>query len=123
MLTSFLAEAPNAGLHAIGRPVDRAVKITPGLLDDDRLRASGELDMDIASHEATGMGIGDLDDDALDAVAEAVERRYGRSLSGVDLEIRLIPRGRYTDMQRGALKEYWNEVFSELGLQADWRDL
>ena len=56
-------------------------------------------------------------------VAEAVERRYGRSLSGVDLEIRLIPRGRYTDMQRGALKEYWNEVFSELGLQADWRDL
>lgn len=56
-------------------------------------------------------------------VAEQVDRRYGRSLSGVEIEIRLIPRDRYTDMQRGALKEYWDEVFSELGLRPDWRDL
>jgi hypothetical protein len=56
-------------------------------------------------------------------VAESVERRYGRSLSGVEIEIRLIPRGRYTDLQRGALKEYWDDILSELGMRTDWRDL
>ena len=57
------------------------------------------------------------------SVAIDVERRYGRALMGVELEIRLIPRGHYTDMQRGALKAYWNEIFSELGLRPVWRDL
>ena len=56
-------------------------------------------------------------------VADDTLRRFGDSLNGVALEIRLIPRQRYVDMQRGALKEYWNQVFDELGVNATWRDL
>ena len=33
------------------------------------------------------------------------------------------PRQRYVDMQRGALKSYWDEVFRELGVTVTWRDL
>ena len=56
-------------------------------------------------------------------VADATMRRFGNSLDGVALEVRLIPRQRYVDMQRGALKDYWNEVFRELGVTVTWRDL
>lgn len=56
-------------------------------------------------------------------VADATMRRFGNSLDGVALEIRLIPRQRYVDMQRGALKDYWNQVFTELGVDVSWRDL
>lgn len=56
-------------------------------------------------------------------VADATMRRFGDSLDGVALEIRLIPRQRYVDMQRGALKDYWNQVFRELGVTVTWRDL
>lgn len=56
-------------------------------------------------------------------VADATMRRFGNSLDGVALEIRLIPRQRYVDMQRGALKDYWNRVFAELGVDVSWRDL
>ena len=56
-------------------------------------------------------------------VADATMRRFGNSLDGVALEIRLIPRQRYVDMQRGALKDYWNQVFAELGVKVTWRDL
>ena len=56
-------------------------------------------------------------------VADATMRRFGDSLNGVALEIRLIPRQRYVDMQRGALKAYWDEVFRELGVSVTWRDL
>ena len=60
--------------------------------------------------------------DAL-SVADTVLRRFGNSLDGVALEVRLIPRPRYVDMQRGALKAYWDEVFLELGVTVTWRDL
>ncbi len=56
-------------------------------------------------------------------VADSTLRRFGDSLNGVSLEIRLIPRPRYVDMQRGALKDYWNQVFDELGIDVTWRDL
>ena len=56
-------------------------------------------------------------------VADVTMRRFGDSLNGVALEIRLIPRPRYVDLQRGALKEYWSDVFDELGVQVTWRDL
>ena len=56
-------------------------------------------------------------------VSEDIERRFGRRLAGTQLEIRLIPRGQYTDMQRGALQDYWNTVFADLGIRAEWRDL
>lgn len=56
-------------------------------------------------------------------VADVTMRRFGDSLNGVDLEIRLIPRQRYVDLQRGALKSYWTEVFQELGVAVTWRDL
>lgn len=60
--------------------------------------------------------------DAL-SVADDTIRRFGNSLDGVALEIRLIPRPRYVDMQRGALRAYWDEVFRELGVSVTWRDL
>ncbi len=56
-------------------------------------------------------------------VADTVMRRFGDSLNGVALEIRLIPRPRYVDLQRGALKDYWDEIFTELGVSVTWRDL
>ena len=56
-------------------------------------------------------------------VADTTMRRFGNSLDGVSMEVRLIPRQRYVDMQRGALKEYWNQVFAELGVDVTWRDL
>ena len=56
-------------------------------------------------------------------VADTTMRRFGDSLDGVELEVRLIPRQRYVDMQRGPLKDYWDEVFSELGVRVTWRDL
>ncbi|MEO1552901.1 MAG: hypothetical protein AAFR82_03125 [Pseudomonadota bacterium] len=56
-------------------------------------------------------------------VADTMQRRFGDSLNGVALEVRLIPRQRYVDMQRGALKDYWDEVFRELGVSVTWRDL
>ena len=55
--------------------------------------------------------------------ADAVLRKFGDNLRGTDMEIRLIPRERYVDMQRGALKNYWNDVFRELGMRVRWRDL
>lgn len=57
------------------------------------------------------------------SVADTTMRRFGDSLNGVDLEIRLIPRQRYVDMQRGPLKDYWDDVFAELGVTVTWRDL
>jgi len=57
------------------------------------------------------------------SVADTTMRRFGDSLNGVAIEIRLIPRARYVDMQRGPLKDYWNEVFDELGVDVTWRDL
>lgn len=70
-------------------------------------------------------GGGSLPTDIPDAisVADTTMRRFGDSLNGVELEIRLIPRARYVDMQRGALKDYWDEVFDELGVEVTWRDL
>ncbi len=56
-------------------------------------------------------------------VADQVLNRFGDGLRGTRLEVRLIPRETYVDLQRGALKDYWNEVFDELGIRTDWRDL
>ncbi len=55
--------------------------------------------------------------------ADAITSKFGTSLNGVTLEIRLIPRDRYIDLQRGALKQYWNNVLGDLGVKVDWRDL
>jgi hypothetical protein len=56
-------------------------------------------------------------------VAQAIEERLGSGLRGVEVEIRLIPREGFVDLQRGALKAYWDAIFDELGVRADWRDL
>ena len=55
--------------------------------------------------------------------ADRIAGRFGTSLDGVSLEIRLIPRDRYVDLQRGALREYWDEVLTDLGVTVEWRDL
>lgn len=56
-------------------------------------------------------------------VADRITGRFGRSLDGVSLEIRLIPRDNFVDLQRGALKDYWNDLFADLGITVTWRDL
>lgn len=56
-------------------------------------------------------------------VADQTIKRFGDSLRGVSLEIRLIPRQRYADIQRGGLRDYWDAIFSELGVTVIWRDL
>lgn len=55
--------------------------------------------------------------------ARQIRNRFGRGLDGIEIEIRLIPRERYVDLQRGALRDYWDEVFEELGISARWRDV
>ena len=55
--------------------------------------------------------------------ADAVLDRYGSALRGVEIEVRLIQRDRYVDIQRGALRQYWDAVFADLGVQITWRDL
>lgn len=56
-------------------------------------------------------------------VADDVIARFGDNLRGVNLVIRLISRNRQVDLQRGELRAYWDEVFAELGINAEWRDL
>ncbi len=60
---------------------------------------------------------------APEVIAEAVEDRFGSDLRGVELEVRLIPRQGRMDQQRGPLRELWEEVLDELGVDARWRDL
>ena len=58
-----------------------------------------------------------------EATVDALLRKFGDNLRGTELEIRLIPRERFVDMQRGALKAYWDDVLSDLGVRVRWRDL
>ncbi|WP_323762661.1 hypothetical protein [Maricaulis sp.] len=58
-----------------------------------------------------------------DTVATAIRDTYGDSLRGVGLEIHLIPRDRWEAEQRGPLRDYWNEVFRRLGVNARWADI
>lgn len=116
-------EAPNSPvLEALARlgqteafsdlaPARRIVIISDMLQNSDVFTAYGG-----------GGSMPDTMPSALD-VSDTVLRRFGDSLNGVSLEIRLIPRDRYVDMQRGALKAYWDDVFRELGVTATWRDL
>ncbi len=53
-------------------------------------------------------------------VANAIRETYGDNLRGVDLEIRLIPRDGWEAEQRGALRRYWDDVFSALGVRVRW---
>jgi hypothetical protein len=70
-------------------------------------------------------GAGEMPEAMPDArdVADRIIARFGDGLQGTELEIRLISREKYSDMQRVPLKAYWNEIFDELGVIADWRDL
>lgn len=55
--------------------------------------------------------------------AEAVRKRFGEALSGTSLEVRLIPREGFEDLQRGPLKAFYDAYFRELGVSLSWRDL
>ncbi|MEL6781037.1 MAG: hypothetical protein AAFO51_01580 [Pseudomonadota bacterium] len=70
-------------------------------------------------------GAGALPETILPAfdTADVIDERFGDGLRGVYLEIRLIPRERHLDLQRGPLKAYWDDVFRELGVETRWRDL
>ena len=56
-------------------------------------------------------------------VAEDVAARFGDNLRGTRLVIRLIARDSHVDLQRGELRAYWDAIFRDLGIEADWRDL
>jgi len=106
-----LARLGQTDLFSDRAPTRRIVLISDMLQNSDIFTAYGG-----------GGGLPDTIADSLDT-AQRLENTFGRSLSGVELEIRLIPRDRYVDMQRGALKDYWEEVFRDLGVQVIWRDL
>ncbi|MEL6258783.1 MAG: hypothetical protein AAFQ67_06985 [Pseudomonadota bacterium] len=55
--------------------------------------------------------------------ADLILSRFGDGLRGVEVEIRLIARRGRNDLQRGALRIYWDTVFADLGVRARWRDL
>ncbi len=53
-------------------------------------------------------------------VADAIRETYGDNLRGVEIEIRLIPRDRWEQDQRGPLRGYWEQVFTALGVRVRW---
>lgn len=56
-------------------------------------------------------------------VADDVIARFGGNLRGTHLTIRLIARDSHVDLQRGELRTYWDELFRDLGIDTEWRDL
>ncbi|ABI65402.1 MAG: hypothetical protein ACJAU5_000510 [Maricaulis maris] len=58
-----------------------------------------------------------------DTVATAIRDTYGDTLRGVGLEIHLIPRDSWEAEQRGPLRDYWDDVFYRLGVNARWADI
>lgn len=68
---------------------------------------------------------GVLPDDlpSADIAAQLLMERFGDNLAGVQIEVRLIPRTRWEDAQRGVLRRYWENLASELGARLVWRDL
>ena len=77
---------------------------------------------DIFSAYGGQNGMPERTPDARD-VAKAVEDRFGRGLSGVDIEVRLIQRRGKSELQRGPLRDYWDDILGDLGVRTDWRDL
>jgi hypothetical protein len=55
-------------------------------------------------------------------VANAIRETYGDNLRGVTIEIHLIPRDSWEREQRGALRDYWVDVFGQLGARVEWVD-
>lgn len=56
-------------------------------------------------------------------VAEAVRAEYGDALSGVIIEVHLIPREGWEAQQAGVIRAYWEEVFRQLGVRDQWAAL
>lgn len=54
---------------------------------------------------------------------EAIREEYGMALAGVVLEIHLIERRGWESEQNGALRTYWTQVFSQLGVTMSWHVL
>ncbi len=88
------------------------------LLVSDMLQNS-----DVFSVYGGGAGVLPEDMPTPDDAARALEERFGDTLRGVRLEVRLIPRGRWEDLQRGRLRAYWEELADALGMTIRWRDL
>lgn len=54
---------------------------------------------------------------------QAIREEYGMALAGVVLEIHLIERPGWESEQNGALRTYWTQVFSQLGVAMSWQVL
>ena len=53
-------------------------------------------------------------------VALALEEEYGRALIGVEIDIYIIPRRNWEQDQATILRGYWDQVFRNLGMRANW---
>lgn len=102
-----------AQTEAFGEDVDdrKVILVSDMLQNSDLFTAYG------------GRGALRADTPSADDIAEAVEARFGDALDDVALEIRLIPREGYVDLQRGALRQLWDDALDDLGVDTDWRDL
>ena len=56
-------------------------------------------------------------------VAAQIESEYGDVLAGVTIEIYLIERQGWSAEQRNILRQYWSEVFRQLGMRDRWTAL
>lgn len=78
---------------------------------------------DIFTVYGAGAGVPPKDLPRPSAAARTLMERFGDDLTGVQLEVRLIPRPRWEDAQRSVLREYWGDLAAELGMRLRWRDL
>ena len=95
----------------------------------------GVTDLDVVDEPLVDLAV-DADSGRRFAVTEAGELVELGVPAGALKSVRVLERslqgltrdasdGRYfaSDLQRGALKEYWDDILSELGMRTDWRDL
>lgn len=54
---------------------------------------------------------------------QAIREEFGMALAGVVLDIHLIERPGWETEQNGALRTYWTQVFSQLGVALSWQVL
>ncbi|MFS2318944.1 hypothetical protein RMQ97_13485 [Maricaulis sp. D1M11] len=56
-------------------------------------------------------------------VAQLLRETYGDGLRGVTLEIRLIPRDPWQQVQQSQMRAYWDQVLRPLGVSVQWVEL
>ena len=72
-----------------------------------------------------GRHLGELDErlPPTEDVVTTLEETFGDDLRGSEIEIHLVERDTWEDDQNGPLRDYWSEVFRDLGIRVRWATL